>query len=81
MWNIDSHPYIQHSTFKTMKILGIDYGHKRIGLSLGDTQARMATIFGIIENKGEVVKEVCDIVKKEGLKELLLVFLFRMKGR
>lgn len=33
------------------KILGLDYGSKRIGLAVADEELRLATPFGIIENK------------------------------
>ena len=55
-----------------MKLLGIDYGQKRIGLSIGESDVKIATIFGIIENKGEVVKEVCDMIKKEGIDRVIV---------
>ena len=35
-----------------MKILSLDYGDKRIGLALGDTDARVAVPYGILENRG-----------------------------
>jgi putative Holliday junction resolvase len=35
-----------------MKILGIDYGDKKIGLALGDTGARVAVPLEVIRNEG-----------------------------
>lgn len=35
-----------------MRILGVDYGSKRIGLALGDTESRIASPWGVIANDG-----------------------------
>ncbi len=47
-----------------MKLLAIDYGTKRIGLAIGDTEGNVSVPFGVIENKGDVfvldeIKKVC----------------------
>ncbi|PJA45665.1 Holliday junction resolvase RuvX [Candidatus Uhrbacteria bacterium CG_4_9_14_3_um_filter_50_9] len=36
-----------------MRILGIDYGDKKIGLAFGDTEARMAVPLDVVLNRGE----------------------------
>jgi putative Holliday junction resolvase len=35
-----------------MRVLGIDYGSKRVGLALGDTETRLASPWGLIPNDG-----------------------------
>jgi putative Holliday junction resolvase len=47
-----------------MKFLGIDYGEKRIGLAIGDDEIKIASPFGILENKNKDfvlggIKEIC----------------------
>lgn len=47
-----------------MKFLGIDYGEKNIGLATGDDETRLASPFGILENKDRDfvlggLKEIC----------------------
>jgi len=47
-----------------MKFLGIDYGEKRIGLAIGDDEIKIASPFGILENKNKEfvlggIKEIC----------------------
>jgi putative Holliday junction resolvase len=47
-----------------MKFLGIDYGEKNIGLATGDDETRLASPFGILENKDQDfvlggLKEIC----------------------
>lgn len=48
-----------------MKILAIDFGEKRIGLALGDTETNLALPYGVLINLSEI-----DLVNK--LKEIIL---------
>ncbi|HLD21069.1 MAG TPA: Holliday junction resolvase RuvX [Patescibacteria group bacterium] len=40
-----------------MRILGIDYGDKKIGLAFGDSSARVAVPLEVIRNEGDVTIE------------------------
>lgn len=40
---------------RIMKVLGIDYGEKRIGLALGDTESRVAAPWKTVENRDEII--------------------------
>lgn len=56
-----------------MRYLGIDYGHKRIGVSLSDEGGRMA--FPLIElpaEFGSFIKEVKKIIKKEPVGKIII---------
>ena len=57
-----------------MKIIGLDYGDKRIGVALGDSEHGLATPLTIIENTSmmEVVKKLQQLIIEEGC-ELLVV--------
>ena len=59
-----------------MKLLGLDYGDKRIGVALGDSEHGLATPLTIIENttREEVLAKVTTLIKEEGC-ELLVVGL------
>ncbi|MBD3251499.1 Holliday junction resolvase RuvX [Candidatus Uhrbacteria bacterium] len=35
-----------------MRVLGIDYGSKRVGLALGDTVSKLASPWGVLPNEG-----------------------------
>ncbi len=50
-----------------MRVLGIDYGAKRVGLALGDTETRLATPWRIVQNEGRVVllARLHDVVTQE----------------
>jgi len=39
--------------FDPMRILGIDYGDKKIGLAFGDSEARVAVPLDVVPNKGD----------------------------
>jgi putative Holliday junction resolvase len=41
-----------------MRILGIDYGDKKIGLAFGDTTARVAVPLDVVPNAGDATIEV-----------------------
>ncbi|MCR4313806.1 MAG: Holliday junction resolvase RuvX [Candidatus Uhrbacteria bacterium] len=50
-----------------MRILGIDYGDKKIGLAFGDSSARVAVPLEVIRNEGEVTMRdlMCRIQKED----------------
>lgn len=55
-----------------MKILGIDYGEKRIGVALSDEQSKIAFPYSVLENKGNIVEAVQNIQKKEGFTDVVV---------
>ena len=48
-----------------MKLLGIDFGTKRIGLALGDTDTKLALPFRTIENDGRVFDNLKKITETD----------------
>ncbi len=57
-----------------MKVLGIDFGEKRIGLALGDSKTKVCVPFDILENKGEefVFNFLRDLILKENIRIVVL---------
>ncbi|MEN9558095.1 MAG: hypothetical protein RL141_464 [Candidatus Parcubacteria bacterium] len=57
-----------------MRVLGIDYGAKRIGVALGDTQTRIATAWEVIPNDGldAAASRVADIAEKEEAEKIII---------
>ncbi len=55
-----------------MKILGIDYGEKRIGVALSDDQSTIAFPYSVLENKGNTTEVIKDIQKKEGFTDIIV---------
>ena len=51
-----------------MRLLGIDYGIKKIGLSFGDSDAKVAVPLEVISNRGEeTLKELADRVRADDI--------------
>ncbi|MDP3725695.1 MAG: Holliday junction resolvase RuvX [bacterium] len=55
-----------------MRLLGIDYGGKRIGIALSDEDGRLAFPHSIITNDAHTVKRISDICKAESVKTIIL---------
>lgn len=55
-----------------MRILGIDYGSKRVGLATCDTLSGMAFPRSVINNDKELLKIIKEIIKKENISEIVL---------
>lgn len=55
-----------------MRYLGIDYGSKRVGLSLSDEEGKMAFPYKIIKNDLELVDNIHNICGKEEVSALVL---------
>ena len=50
-----------------MKYIGIDYGSKRIGIAVGNTDENIAFPKEVVENTKEAVAYISDYIKKEGI--------------
>ncbi len=65
-----------------MKVLAIDYGKRRIGLALGDTNLKIAVPIGSIENKeNKVFEEISKKVREQGISIILLGLPLTPSGR
>lgn len=64
-----------------MKILSIDYGNKRIGLALGETDDKTAVPFGMIENRGKrlVLEQLLEICAEEDVEKIIVGMPFHGK--
>lgn len=58
------------------KYLGIDWGEKRIGLALGDSETKMAGPFKVVSS----LKEVVESVNKEKIDFVVIGQPFKMRG-
>lgn len=50
------------------KLLGIDFGTKKIGLAVSDESASIAFPYSVIPVEADLVEKVADICKKENIK-------------
>ncbi len=55
-----------------MRLLGIDYGSKRIGIALSDEGRQFALPLSVINTSKNILKEVVEIAKKNEIKEIVL---------
>jgi len=55
-----------------MKVLGIDFGTKRIGLAISDDEGSFAFPLKTIENKKGVMEEISEIANERGVEYLVL---------
>ena len=58
-----------------MRILGIDYGSKRVGVALGDTETRLASAWEVLANGGDLndlVVRVAAVAKREDAKTIVV---------
>lgn len=55
-----------------MRILGVDYGTKRIGVALSDENNRLAFPKEIILNNEKTFGKIADILKKEKISEIVI---------
>jgi len=64
------------------KLLGLDYGEKRIGLAISDETGQMAKPYGIILNisQGFAVKKIKEICKKERIGKIIIGLPLSLKG-
>jgi len=64
-----------------MRILGIDYGVKRVGLALSDENSKMAFPYGVLKNNAKILDDLKKIIKKEKIKLIILGLPFGLDGR
>ncbi|MEK7609871.1 MAG: RuvX/YqgF family protein [Patescibacteria group bacterium] len=55
-----------------MKILGIDYGTKRIGVAVSDESRKFALPLVVVQNSDVAVKEIIEIAKQHEVKEIVI---------
>ena len=66
-----------------MRLLGIDYGEKRVGISLSDQSGGMAFPHSTLENKGfsPLAKKILEIAQKEKVKKIVVGLSLDFKGK
>lgn len=61
---------------KIKKYLGVDWGEKRIGLALGDSENKIATPFKVVESLSALV----EVIEKEKIDVIVLGLPKKMNG-
>lgn len=65
---------------KEKRILGIDYGTTRIGLSLSDPLQIIAQPYKTLANSRQTISEICQILLKEDVGLIVVGMPFNLKG-
>lgn len=57
-----------------MRVLGLDYGSRRTGVALGDTETRLASPWAVIESSdhAEVTRKVQELVAREKIDRVIV---------
>lgn len=58
-----------------MRVLGIDYGSKRVGIALGDTESRIASAWEVLPNGSgleSLASRVADIAEREDAERMVI---------
>lgn len=64
-----------------MRILGIDYGGKRVGIALSDENKKMAFPYTVLPNDKKIYIEIKKICEKEMVEEIVLGLPLALNNR
>ncbi len=62
------------------RILGVDYGERRIGLALSDPLCIFAQPWGHVENDAKWQDRIVELVRKEGVETIVVGMPLTLKG-
>lgn len=54
------------------RLLGIDYGHKRVGLAISDEMRGMAFPHKVFSNDNALVKNICTVIAEQKVGEIVI---------
>lgn len=54
------------------KILGIDYGSKRVGVALGDTETKLAVPLATLDVSKTLITGICAMVKEKNIEHVVV---------
>ncbi len=63
-----------------MKILGVDYGSKKIGLALGDENLKLVIPIKSIPNDGSVYSKILDLLKEYRVSKIVIGLPLTLRG-
>jgi len=64
-----------------MRILGIDYGEKRVGIAISDERGSIAFPFKILKNDETLIDSIHNICGEEDISEIVIGKSLNEKGR
>lgn len=64
-----------------MRILGIDFGKKRVGISVTDEKGIMAFPYGVYDNDFTLIDRVSSLIKEKGIEEIVIGHSLDKEGK
>jgi putative Holliday junction resolvase len=58
--------------FKHMRRIGIDFGTKRVGISLSDEAGTMAFPHDVFENNSDLFKKIISLIEEKSVQEIVI---------
>lgn len=55
-----------------MKLLGIDYGEKKIGLAIADSEIKIASPYKILTNGEDILAKIREICQEEEIEKIII---------
>jgi putative Holliday junction resolvase len=55
-----------------MKYLGIDYGTKRVGIAVSDSDGTLARPVAVLKNTGALLSEIESMIAREGIESIVV---------
>jgi putative holliday junction resolvase len=56
----------------TLKIISLDFGNKKIGLAIADSQIQVAAARDFLVNDNSTLKNIINLVKQENIKKIII---------
>lgn len=63
-----------------MKYLGIDYGEKKIGLAIADSETKIASPYKILINSKDISSKISEICYKEDIDKIIIGLPLTLKN-
>lgn len=63
-----------------MRRMGIDFGHKNVGIAFTDEGGMMAFPHGVVKNDKDLLKKVTALAEEKGVKEIVIGHSVNRKG-
>jgi putative Holliday junction resolvase len=64
-----------------LKVLAIDFGLRRVGVAVGDTELGIAVPAGVLPNNGKLIEKIAEIVREKGVEKVVVGLPLTPSGR
>lgn len=64
-----------------MRMMGIDYGKKRVGVAFTDDAGLMAFPHEVLENNSELLSKLCGLIEAKEVREIVIGYSLNKEGK